>query len=170
MNKKLFFILIIITLIAELVIAYVLIGKIDDVEQDSVKINECVKSVEDNFGDESRYSDALSYCVLDNDGALLYENSGDVSLSVNQAIKNNDTILELQLGDSRIGTIIFKNTANESINKYKSRLVTAIIVITLLQLILVVTYYIYLRKTIIKPFEVLCYKGGAGKPGYSARA
>ena len=153
MNKKLFFILIIITLIAELAISYVLIGKINDVEQDSVKINECVKSVEDNFGDESRYSDALSYCVLDNDGALLYENSEDVSLSVNQAIKNNDTILELQLGDSRIGTIIFKNTANESINKYKSRLVTAIIVITLLQLILVVSYYIYLRKTIIKPFE-----------------
>ena len=154
MNRKIFFTIIIISFIAELVLAHVLIGKISDVGQDTVAINECVKSVAENFGDESRYSDKLTYSVLDTDGKLVFRNADDAAGSVNEAVKNSDIILDIKKDNEEvIGKIIFKNSVTEKINGYKTVLMRAIIIIVIFQLLMIASYYIYLRKTIVRPFE-----------------
>ena len=153
MNKKLFLILIICSFILESVLCAILIGRIKTVEQDPVLVNECVQSVVGNWGNASSYSDALPYAVLDNDGVLLYQSADEVSVSINQAVKHSDTILDLKKGDELLGKIIFYNKSTVEIRKYKNSLLYSIIGITLLQLILIVSFYFYIRKTIIKPFE-----------------
>jgi len=154
MNKK-FFLLIILTIVLELGLSFSLIGKMKDVKPDPVLINECVHSVSDNFGNSSAYSDKLSYSVIDTEGKPLYKNADNLSASINEAIKHSDLVLDLEKDGEILGKIIINNSMTEEIKGYKDTLLTVIIVITLVQLLLVATYYLYLRKTIIKPFEEL---------------
>ena len=153
MNKKLFLILIICSFILESVLCTILIGRIKMTEQDPVLINECLQSVAGNWGDTSSYPELLPYAVLDKDGVVLYQNSENISVTENQAIRHSDIILDLKKGDTTLGKIIFYNKGTAEIAKYKNLLLCSIIGITLLQLVLVLLFYFYTRKTIIKPFE-----------------
>lgn len=153
--KKSFFLLIILSFVLEAGIALSLIGKIGDVRQDSVLVNECVHSVSDNFGNEAAYSDKLDYAVIDIEGKLIYKNADSISTSVNEAVKHSDTVVDLEVKGEILGKIIFNNSTTEKIEKYKNKLIFAIVLITFLQLALICIYYFYLRKTIIRPFEKL---------------
>ena len=153
MNRKLFYALLIVSFVLEIGISLIIVGRMDDIKQDTVAINECAKSVSENFGNEAAYSDLLGYAVVDNDGQPVYKNSENVSVSVNEAIKNNDTVLELTKGGEVLGKIIFENNTAKEIKKYRTTIFGVIVAISLVQLVIMVAFFLYLRKTIIKPFE-----------------
>ena len=153
MGKKLFFTLIFLTFAIELVLGITLVGRIGTVHQDTVLINECKYSVVDDFGEEEKYSDKLEYSVLDMDGNLLYKNSDNVSLSINEAIKHGDTCLDLEKDGKVIARMIVGNKTADEINRYKNVLIISILSISAMQLLMVIFFYLYLRKNIVRPFE-----------------
>ena len=153
MKKSVFLILIILTFLAEAALCFVFVRKIQNGGQDTVAVNECLHSVEEHFGEEEYYSDALSYTVVDNDGNLLYKTGDGLSESVNEGIRNNDTILNIKASGESVGTIIIHNEAAQRIAGARNRLVFSIILISAIQLILITVFYIHLNKTIIKPFD-----------------
>ncbi len=153
MSKKAFYITIIISFVIELLLAVLLIGKIENAGQDPVRINDCLKDVANNFGDEEKYPEDLSYAILDNDGNPVYKSGDGVSQSQNEAVKNGDIMLDIKKDGELLGKLVLKNTMRDEINKYKKRLFTSVAVISAIQLLILLSCFIYLRKTVIKPFE-----------------
>ncbi|MBR3041013.1 MAG: HAMP domain-containing histidine kinase [Lachnospiraceae bacterium] len=153
MKKFPFVALIILTFLAEASFCFFFIYKMGDTEQDALAVNECVKSVGDNFGNEEKYSDILFYTVVDLDGTVLYKNAEGLSASVNEAIKRRDTILDVTSDGEVIGKILIHNDIEAKIRTAKKGLAITIALFSALQLLLVLGYYLYLRKTIIEPFH-----------------
>ncbi len=174
MKKKPFFIFLIITFIAEIILCIALTGKMELTGLDTVAVNECLKSVEENYGDASKYADILAYTVLDPNGEVVYQNDSGVSKSVsgsnagknsdhqvslsnsvNEAIHNADLILDFKTPDNQIGHILFHNDNVEKMEAYKNKLIIAVAIISLIQLMFILSYFIYLHATIIDPFNKL---------------
>ena len=155
MRKKIFVVLIVITFLIEGSVSLLFLRRSRMVEQDTVVINDCVKTIEENFGDESKYSTEIPYSLIDTDGKVLYQTDEDVSSTINEAIKNGDTILDIYQEGQVAGKIIFKNSTQERILRWQNYIAVTILLSSIVQAILVVGYALYLRKTIVKPFEEL---------------
>ena len=91
MRKAPFILLIVLTFIAEALACYFTVTKMKDIKTDPVKVNECIYSVTENYGDTSKYNTQLDYVVIDNDGKLIYKTRDGLSESVNEAIKTKGT-------------------------------------------------------------------------------
>ncbi len=168
MKKSPFLLLIVLTLLSEIILCFFIIRSIRDDGQDTVVINECLKSVGENFGDSDRYIKTLPYTVIDTEGTVLFlctgdgsgkdavlVNASDLSKSVNEAVHNNDTILDIQEDGEVIGKILFHNGTAIRTSRAKKSLMQVLILFSALQLILVFAFYAYLKHTIIKPFSKL---------------
>ena len=70
MKKAPFIILIVLTFIAEILACFLMLSKIKDVKTDPVKVNECMYSISENYGDSSKYNTQLDYVVIDNEGFI----------------------------------------------------------------------------------------------------
>ena len=165
MKKSTFILSLIFTIILEIIICFFLIGKISTQKQDTVAINECLKSVEQNYGNEDKYKNLVSYTIIDKSENVIYTNGNELSSSINEAIKNNDTILDLSIDNQVIGKMIISNQTLENIDKYKKDLIKTIISVSLIQVILIGLYFSYIRMRILLPFEKLnafAYRVAAG--------
>ena len=167
MKRFPFLLLILVTFLVELFLCFSIIRGIRDEGQDSVVVNECRKSVEENFGDSSKYKTLLPYSVIDTTDVVLFKTTGtdtdshlaigeeDLSDSVNEAVKNNDTILDLTVNGETVGKILIYNQTLKRTEKAKKDLMRVLVVFSALQLILIFSYYLYLQNTILKPFKEL---------------
>lgn len=155
MKKTPFLIVLIITFAIELSLGLFWTGKFENPKQDTVLINECLYSITDNFGQEDKYSDALEYSIIDNDGSVIFKNSEFVSLSINEAVQKNDTILDVTVNNETVGKMIIRNESIDRIHIYKNRLTVMLIVVSAVQLILIFGYFIYLKRTVTDPFKKL---------------
>jgi len=153
MRKRFFFILLILTFLAEAVICINNINSIEEIRQDTVIVNACLYSVQNNFGNENAYDNTLAYTVVMLDGQVLYQNQDGISQSVNEAIKNNDTILDVVVDEEMIGKMLIHNTMKERIDSYKNRILQSILVVSFVQVLLILGYFFYLKKKITDPFE-----------------
>lgn len=155
MKKTPFIVSIIITIILELSICGLYLGKITEEKQDPVAINECLKSVEENYGNELKYKNIIQYSLIDKSENLLYINGENLSTTINAAIKNGDTLLDVYVDNKLVGKMIFANQTAEKIESYKTDIILAIIIISVLQAILAAIYFIYMERRILKPFARL---------------
>lgn len=155
MKKRVIIILFVLTLIIEIGVCSILFTKIDSVKQDTIKINECVKSVEENYYDSSKYYKKLDYTIIDNNGNLVYKTNKSKTNSLNEAIKNNDIILDIKVNNELRGKILISNNTGELIDKYRNYLRISIIIMSLIQVLLIIFYLIYLDRNIIRPFRKL---------------
>lgn len=153
MKRSSFLFAVILTFLAELVLCFIFYSKIDTISQDTVLVNEVVKSVDQNYGNESAYSSELDYVVLDEQGEVVFKTADGLSGSINDAIKHNDTILDLEKHPGC--KILLNNTSSEQVREYKNGIIFSILALSAVQLILIIVYYHYLRKSIIIPFEKL---------------
>ena len=97
MKKAPFIIILVLIFIAEALMCFFMVSGIQDLRTDPVKVNECMYSVAENYGDESKYDRQLDYVVIDNDGRLLYKTRDGLSESINEAIKTRGLILDLEV-------------------------------------------------------------------------
>ena len=155
MRSRTFVIAIIIVFIIEASMTALFLRKVQNVEQDNVLINDCLKTVEENYGDEASYPTSLSYSLIDNSGNVIFTNGKDVSLTMSDAIKRNDTILDVSSNGELMGHMIFRNTTHDRINGWRIRIAVTVFVSSIVQAILLLSYYLYLRKTITEPFNKL---------------
>lgn len=155
MKKAPFIVVLAMTFLAEIVSCFYFVGKIENVKQDTVAVNECIYSISENFGDETKYRNSLSYILLDTEGNVLYSNKDNMSNTLNKAIINNDLILDIEVDDEIVGKIIFDNTLDEQIDSYKRNILLVLIVIITVQIVLMLSYFIYLKNVITNPFKKL---------------
>lgn len=155
MRKAPFVILLVLTFIAEALACFFLTTRFKDIRTDPVKVNECIHSVTDNYGDASKYNTQLDYVVIDNEGKVLYRTRDGLSESINEAVKTRGLILDLEVDGENVGKIIFDYSMGDQINGFKRNTVTVFAVIGILQLVIIIAWYIYLKKTMIEPFAKL---------------
>lgn len=157
MNKRLFISSMVFVFIIE--IAMLVIFALQEVEnsQDAVVVNEVVHSVQENWYAIGQYKDrtGLGYTVLDNKGQVLYKSRDGISESINQAVMNRDTILDIEIEEKISGKIIIYNESAQEIQLWKQKAVIIIIAAITVQFILCALYFIYIKRTIISPFSKL---------------
>ncbi len=155
MKKAPFILILVFTFIAEALACYFMVTRIRDLKTDPVKVNECMYSVTDNFGNTSKYDKQLDYVVLDNDGKLLYKTRDGLSETINEAIKTRGLILDLKVNGEAVGKIIFDYSMDHQLSAIKNNVVVIFVIIGCLQIVIIVSWYIYLKRSIIKPFKDL---------------
>lgn len=157
MKRKYFLIALLTIFIAEIIALVVFATKAPEFSQDSVAVNEAVKSVERDFPfmDEHINSTALNYVVLDGDGKVVYATRTGLSESVAEAVRHRDTLLDINKDGVVAGKIIIYNDLEEIQTDRKNFIIIILSIATLLQFITSVLYAVYLNKTIVKPFSKL---------------
>ena len=155
MKKAPFIFLLILTFIAEALACFFIVYGIKDIKTDPVKVNECMYSVSENYGDTSKYNTQLDYAVIDNDGRLVYKTRDGLAESVNDAIKTRGLILDLEVDGEVIGKVIFDYSTDEQLNGVKTKVIMLSVIVGVLQIVILVFWYIYIRKSIITPFKNL---------------
>lgn len=155
MRKRTIIFLFVLSFILELVIVYFLFSKSNTNKQDTIKINECVKIIENNYGDTSKYSSELEYSIMDKSNTIVYETSDTTSNSLNEAIQNGDIILDIVVDDVVVAKLFIRNSTQDFFDNYRRYLFCAIIIITAIQIVLFVEYFLYLNKVLVKPFKDL---------------
>ena len=155
MKKAPFVLLIILTFVAEVLACFLMVTGIQDIKTDPVKVNECIYSVKENFGDASKYNKQLDYVVIDNEGKILFKTRDGLSESVNEAIKTRGLILDLEIGGEVAGKVIFDYDLGTQIEGFKKNTIVTFIVIGVLQMVIIIAWYVYIKRTMITPFEKL---------------
>jgi len=138
-----------ISIFLEVGLTFYFANRIDMAKQDAVAVNEVLMSVNENFGDEEKYSTALNYSILDENRVLIYKTSEDVSESLNEAIKNSDTILGTVGGC----LLLIHNDIPSKIESIKRQIFVLIFCISIVQLILILIFFFYIKKTVTDPFK-----------------
>ena len=155
MKKIPFIIALTLTFVLEAAGCYFLFGKLEQKKQDPVAVNECLRSVAENFGEEEQYSDTLSYTILGENGEIIYTNKPGMSASINEAIRNQDLILDLVVEGDTIGNVIFDNEMSETFAMYRRDGLRILIISSGIQILILFLYYMYLKRTIVIPFKKL---------------
>ena len=155
MKKAPFIILLVLTFIAEALACYLMLSKIKDIKTDPVKVNECMYSISENYGDTSKYNTQLDYVVIDNDGKLVYKTRDGLSESINEAIKTRGLIIDLTVDGEVKGKVIFDYNIGVQLAEFKQNIVIVFIIIGVLQIVIIVSWYIYIKRSMITPFTKL---------------
>ena len=155
MKKSLFIILLVVTFIIEAALCFELYGKMSSVSMDNVVVNRLVKTIEASYGDDFVYDGELDYVLLDEEGKVLMRTEAGLSETVNEAVYNSDIMLDVRLPSSQKGMLIVRNTTSDRIQRVKNDIILTVIIISLTQIIIVVVYFAYIDKCVIRPFKDL---------------
>ncbi len=157
MKKQLFLIGFIFVLIAEIVTLIVFSVQTPEPSQDTVVVNEVLKSVTEDFHSIKDHENKteLDYVVLDSDGNLLYKTKAGLSESVNAAVSHRDTILDIAIDGSVVGKVVIYNDGAETLQSEKQTAITVLSVAIALECLLGIGYAVYLHYSLIRPFHKL---------------
>lgn len=155
MKKSPFIIILILIFIVEALMCYFMVTGIKDLKTDPVKVNECMYSISENYGDTSKYNNQLDYVVIDNEENLLYKTRDGLSETINDAIKTRGLILDLTVDGEVVGKVIFDYSMDEQLEGVKQNIVMLFVVVGVLQVVIVAAWYIYVDMKVIRPFKKL---------------
>jgi len=155
MKKSPFIIVLILIFIAEALMCYFMVTRIKDIKTDPVKVNECMYSISLNYGDSSKYNNQLDYVIIDNDEKLVYKTRDGLSETINDAIKTRGLILDLTVDGEVVGKVIFDYSMDQQLEEVKRNIVILFVVVGVLQVVIVVAWYVYIDMKVVKPFKKL---------------
>ena len=155
MKKGIIFTVLSILFIIELVVCILSINRVSSVKQDTIKVNEVVKLIESNYNDESKYSKELEYTLIDTNETVLFKTSKAKSESINDAVQNNDIILDIVVDGNIVGKVLIQNNTNKQLSYTKTYIIVVIIAMSFVQLMIFIYYFYHMDKNIVKPFNEL---------------
>ncbi len=138
-----------VTVVLEIVFCLFVFNKIGNIRQDTVAVNECVKSIETNYPDQDKYNTSLDYVLISGDGEVLYRTGDGLSETVNDAVSNGDTILDVE----GVGKVLIHNSTEDSIDSYKRSIIAAVVAATLIQVVILVLYVYSIKRNVTDPFK-----------------
>lgn len=127
---------------------------------DVVAVNDIVHSIIAQW-DELKQSElpglsyGLDYVVLDTNEVLIAATKEGLNTSLNQAISNRDTIVDIKKWDKEYGKLIIFNDTKTLWEKYQNDLFTYTLIMLSLVGLWMISYIIYLDKKILYPFRKL---------------
>lgn len=125
--------------------------------QDAVEVNAAVHSVQsdwENIGSHKNDT-SLDYTVLDREGSLLFKTAEGLSESINEAVINRDTILDIESAGKTVGKIIIHSGSRQGLADNRRITVLVIVFAAVVQFLLCAAYLIHLDRAVIKPFKKL---------------
>ena len=149
MRKKAFFIILGLTFIIEFIFVLCILNT--NYKNDTIKINELVNEIKINYGNENEYPKNVNYTIIDNNDNFIYSNNNK-SKSLNDAYKNQDTIVDIII-DGNVYKILIKNNIDEYIASRNISIIVFVSIVSFIQIMTIIIYYLYLNKKIIKPFK-----------------
>lgn len=96
-----------------------------------------------------------NYAVMDDTSTLFYTSSDDYSPTIQEAIINRDTIIDLTSDGRYIGKLIIANDYDSYTGILVNRIVILLALTTIVMLVILVGYMLYLHRVIFHPFKAL---------------
>ncbi|MDR0269329.1 HAMP domain-containing sensor histidine kinase [Paenibacillus sp.] len=158
MRVKWMFLLIFIVFIAGVYFSVLVLVTKENTDVDIVAVNEVLHTVEGHWGHIEQGDYRLlnqQFTVLDNSGSMLYQTAGAPSTTINDAIKNRDTILDVMVNGTPDGKLIIFNDYKEMIQQIKIQLVIVIFVTFTTLTVMFTLYILFINHTVFKPFQKL---------------
>ena len=157
MRKYAFVTGMLLTFVLEVAVLAAFMYRDSDFRQDTVAVNEILKTVEADWKQPDRETVLMSYdyVVLDKSGAVLWKSAEGLSESVNAAIAHRDTILDVEQDGNVVGKVIIHNGAEADYTARKRSLVTVLAAVLLVQVVALLGYTAWLHWRLVKPFQKL---------------
>ena len=154
MKQRVFFAVFILVLLAELAALTVFALYSPDLSQDTVAVNEAVKSVTRDFGDIENHKNvtSLNYVVLDNEGNVLFGTRTGLSESITAAVSHRDTVLDVVIGGSAVGKVIIYNEGAQTFQSQKQIAIAVLALAVVAECAVCAGYAVYLYVTVTRPF------------------
>lgn len=148
---------VLLTFLVEAAVLAVFLHNDSDFKQDTVAVNEILKTVEADWGQPDRpaFPSVYDYVVLDENDTVLWKTAEGLSESVNLAVAHRDTILDVERDGEAVGKVIIHNGAEADYAARKRALVMVLAVILLVQMIALSGYTVWLHCRLVKPFHKL---------------
>lgn len=141
-------------LAAEAVLLFAFAFHQSDAGQDTVLVNDVVRSVQRDWEDMAHYENhsGLEYVILDRKGAVLFRTGSGLSESLNDAVRHRDTILDIQIDGETAGKILIYNDIQRIFRKERQTVIFFTGMAMLIQCGICVGYLFYLNRRVIRPF------------------
>lgn len=125
--------------------------------QDAVEINAAARSAEADWENIAAHKNVtgLDYTVLDNDGNVLFATSSGLSESVNEAVINRDTILDIEAEDKVVGKIIIHSDSSQRLSDKRKKTAAVVVFAVVVQFTLCALYSVHIDRRVVKPFKKL---------------
>ena len=138
----------------EIICLVILFDKGSALNTDSVTVNEILWEVKNDWNSLNVHENNTNqqYSVIDNQGNVLYQSEAGISTSINEAIKRQDTILDIEIDDEIQGKLIVSTQLNQQYSRQLQNVALVVLIMIIIQSIMAIIYFIYLQRTIILPF------------------
>jgi two-component system, OmpR family, lantibiotic biosynthesis sensor histidine kinase NisK/SpaK len=156
MTKKLLITLLLTILAASITLLFLIFNLKVETSTDRVAVNTIVKLTEQNWDklDPKLYKESShDFAIIDNSGALKYQTENAISVTVNEAINNRDTLIDVIVQDKMVGKVIINNDYRTIFIHMKQQFIQVSAVMLLLLTILGILYIWFLNKSILRPFR-----------------
>ena len=152
MKKRVLFIIVFITILIEMFVTLYFLNSKSYYRNDSVKLNDLARTIEINYPNSDNYPKTYKYVILDDLGNVKYQTNNKLSDSLNEAYKNKDTIMDLNI-NNKTYKLIVDNDLNQVIKRDRSIYLSLIVAISIIQLLSFIIYYIFNYIYVIRPFK-----------------
>lgn len=125
--------------------------------QDAVEVNAAARSVEADWKNIAAHKNVtgLDYTVLDNDGNVLFATRSGLSESINEAVINRDTILDIEAEDKVVGKIIIHSDSSQRLSDKRKKTAAVVVFAVVVQFTLCALYSVHIDRRVVKPFKKL---------------
>jgi signal transduction histidine kinase len=156
MAKKLLFALLLTISAASITLVFLTLHLKVETTTDRVAINTIVKLTEQNWDklDPNLYTESpYDFAIIDTSGTLRYQTENTISVTVNEAINNRDTLIDVFVQDKMVGKVIINNDYRTIFIHMKQQFIQVSVVMLLLLAILGIFYIWFLNRSVLRPFR-----------------
>lgn len=156
-SQRIFLLCIALIFLAEIAGLLAFAARTPEASQDTVAVNEAVQELTadwDHLESHEKHG-ALDYVALDADGTVLYRTQEGLSESINAAVAHRDTILDIKKDGVLVGKAIIFHSEAGAAAKRTQTLLALLAAALLSQAVVCILYLLYLRHTILQPFQKL---------------
>lgn len=156
MAKKLLVALLLTVFAASIVQILLILNLKAEPSTDRAAINAIVKLTEQNWGtlNADLYTDSPNdFAIIDISNQLKYQTRNANSLTINEAINNRDTLIDVVVQDKIVGKVIFNNEYQSVFVHMKKQFTIVFAAMLLLLSGLSFGYIMYLNTSILRPFR-----------------
>lgn len=156
MTKKLLLALLLTIFAASVVLVFLILNLKVETTTDRVAINTIVKLTEQNWNklDSNLYKDSpYDFAIIDISGATKYQTQNAISVTVNEAINNRDTLVDVIVQDKMVGKVIINNDYRTIFIHMKQQFIQVSALMLLLLTTLGIIYIWFLNRSVLRPFH-----------------
>jgi signal transduction histidine kinase len=146
-------------LLCALALLFVLPSAAEVSELDAAAVNDIAQSIAERWDSIHRTGGLpfneydLDYSVIDSDGVVVAVTSDLAALSLNEAVRNRDTILDVSVAGQVVGKVLFHNDTARGMADFRRDLTRLFAAALALSAALCGGLLFYIHRSVIAPFE-----------------